>query len=73
MLASVSAIVLYPPLYLDNCLIDQADGNGAMAALVGCGNLKLHLGGMKVLESGLHARLVGPDMACQKAAEEDRG
>jgi len=67
------ASVLYTPLYLVNRLIDQEDGLCAMAALVGCGNLKLLLGGKKVIESGLHVRLVGPDTACPKAAEEDRG
>ena len=67
------ASVLYTPLYLVNCIIDQEDGVSAMAALVGCGNLKLLPGGTKVIESGLHVRLVGPDTACPKAAEEDRG
>ena len=71
--SAVSAIELYTPLYLNNGLLDQADGFAAMAALVGRGHLKLVPGDTKVLQSGLHVGLVRPDTSYQKAAEEDRG
>jgi hypothetical protein len=71
--ALVTPLVLDAPLDLPDGIVDQADGFGAMPALVGFRHFKLLPGGTKVLECGLHVRLVGKGTSCQEPAEAGDG
>jgi hypothetical protein len=72
-LASVTPVELDALFDLHSGFVDQADGFGAMSALVGIRHFELLPGGTQVLERGLHVRLCGEGASCEEPAEEGRG
>jgi hypothetical protein len=73
MLASVIPIELDALVYLTDGIVDEADGFGAVAALVGLRHVELVLGGAEMVECRLHVRLVGDGTRCQEPAEARDG
>jgi hypothetical protein len=71
-ITSVIPIELDALVHLRGRLIDQTDGLGAVPALVGLCHFELMPGGMKMLERGLHVRLIGDGAGREKSTDAGR-